>query len=137
MHLSTHIANTLFLFRFFDFGALLGDRTSDSGVSSSLLRYNPFSQRSNYLEFDYNFQQSCCENSDMCQEYTRLRPSDYCSSYRPQRRGTYVCRDGVISAAFIQVKSFIRGGPTRVPRLGAEIELISHMQQQWLESLKA
>ncbi|XP_064388044.1 uncharacterized protein LOC135336225 isoform X3 [Halichondria panicea] len=71
-------------------GALLGDRTSGSDASSSsLLRFNPFSQQSDYLEFDYNFQESCCKNSDMCQEYTRLRPSHDCSSYRPQRRGWF------------------------------------------------
>ena len=67
------------------FGALLDPLNSLNGEGGSLLRFNPFFQRADYLATDVGFRTTCCEDSDLCDLYYERRPSDDCRSYRPPR----------------------------------------------------
>jgi len=68
------------------FGALLPSSPMEGFSGSSLLRFHPGYDFDNYLQYDYQFKVSCCDEAGICEEYTDNRPHDTCRFYRPQRR---------------------------------------------------
>lgn len=70
------------------FGSLL--TTSDtSGLIGSILLFHPFFLKANYLEYDLEFKDMCCYQSDQCNLYSERRPADNCASYLAPRFSTY------------------------------------------------
>ena len=68
------------------FGALLND-SSLKADSSTSLRYHPYFEPQEYVEFDYRFQESCCLQDEAdCMPYTDLRVKDF-GIYKPSRFG--------------------------------------------------
>ena len=69
------------------FGALLGSPFQSE--ASSPLRYHPYTERDDFMEYDYHFQRSCCFSAadDMCPTYTNQRRADECLSYTPSEFG--------------------------------------------------
>ncbi len=70
------------------FGALLGSPFQRE--ASSPLRYHPYTERDDYLKYDYHFQKSCCfgeSDNNMCSTYTDQRTADECKSYTPSEFG--------------------------------------------------
>ena len=67
-------------------GALLND-SSLKAESSTSLRYHPYFEPQEYVEFDYRFQESCClQDETDCMAYTNLRVTDF-GIYKPSRYG--------------------------------------------------
>ncbi|XP_064385443.1 uncharacterized protein LOC135334236 isoform X4 [Halichondria panicea] len=64
-------------------GALLGSPFQSE--ASSPLRFHPYTERDDFMEYDYHFQRSCCfsESDNMCPTYTNQRRADECLSYTP------------------------------------------------------
>ena len=81
-----HVIDYLFS-RQESFGALLG--SSFQSEASSPLRFHPYTERDDYLKYDYHFQKSCCfgESDNMCPTYTNQRRADECKSYTPSEVG--------------------------------------------------
>ena len=69
------------------FGALLGSPFQSE--ASSPLRFHPYTERDDFMEYDYHFQRSCCfsESDMMCPTYTNQRRADECLSYTPSEFG--------------------------------------------------
>ena len=68
-------------------GALLGSPFQSE--ASSPLRFHPYTERDDFMEYDYHFQRSCCfsESDMMCPTYTNQRRADECLSYTPSEFG--------------------------------------------------
>ena len=68
-------------------GALLGSPFQSE--ASSPLRFHPYTERDDFMEYDYHFQRSCCfsESDNMCPTYTNQRRADECLSYTPSEFG--------------------------------------------------
>ena len=49
------------------------------------MRYHPYGNYRRFADYDNKFQRTCCGDADLCEVYTKLRPSDNCASYRPPR----------------------------------------------------
>ncbi len=62
---------------------------SDFGnEASSSLRYHPYIERNDYMEYDFPFQEACClTDSKNCKTYTNERRADKCQGYRPSEFG--------------------------------------------------
>ena len=56
------------------FGALL----TEGEHPSPLLLFHPVYQRNDYVQYDKEFYQSCCQNAKSCDLFRERRPSDNC-----------------------------------------------------------
>ena len=67
------------------FGALLDE--SFAAEASSSLRFHPYSEPNEYIDFDYHFYETCCLQSGECKTYTDQRKADDCQTFTPSSFG--------------------------------------------------
>ncbi len=79
------------------FGALLIGSSFQSEASSSL-RFHPYAERDDYLEYDYHFQMVCCfgESDNICPIYTNQRRVDDCTHPYPGPFGKLFYKSSIV-----------------------------------------